>query len=74
MLSKSSVSFKLNEEKRHKAWLQEIRDPPLKVNASLDIPMVFIDPVVQVFDDPCYFTYIKPSEREVEKFSYYTER
>ena len=67
-------SLQLDEAKRQDLWDTKFHSPPLNVEPSIRIPSMFIDPVVDVFVDPCDPTYRRPSRREKEKFLHWTQR
>ena len=67
-------SLQLDEAKRQDLWDTKFHSPPLNVEPSIRIPSMFIDPVVDVFVDPCDPTYRRPSRREKEKFLLWTQR
>ena len=67
-------SLQLDEAKRQDLWNLKFHSPPLNVEPSIRIPSMFIDPVVDVFVDPCEPTYRQPSRREKEKFHHWTQR
>ncbi len=58
----------MDEESRSKEWENKLHLPPFNVNRTLNIPFVFIDPVVDVFEDTCNPNTMQPSKREVDKF------
>jgi len=64
----------LDEAKRQDLWNLKFHSPPLIVEPSIRIPSMFIDPVVDVFVDPCEPTVRQPSRREKEKFHQWTQR
>ena len=64
----------LNEEKRQELWARKFHSPPLNVDRSLKIPTVFIDPIADVFDDPCEAGFRPPERREVRQFAEWTNR
>ena len=66
--------LQLDEEKRQNLWDKKFHSSPLNVNPSIRIPTMFIDPVVDVFVDPCEPSYRPPSLREKEKFHEWTQR
>lgn len=69
------VIFKINNKFcSQELWASKFHSDPLNVNADLRIPTMFIDPVVDIFVDPCEPTYRKPEQREKEKFVEWTQR
>ena len=48
---------RLDEVKRQNLWDQKFHMAPLNVDPKLKIPTMFIDPIVDVFVDPCDPTY-----------------
>ncbi len=58
---------KINESILEKNWQEEIYKK-LAVSKNILIPSVFIDPVVDIFVDPCNEYYMEPESREIVKF------
>ncbi len=63
----------LNETVQENLWQEKIHQV-LAVSTDVKIPSVFIDPVAQIFVDPCNPKYTQPEQREVEKFIEYTDK
>ena len=52
----------------------KIHEKHPNIPENLTIPVVFIDPVLQIFKDPCESKTISISDREKEMFDNYTSR
>lgn len=63
----------MDEESRTTEWQKKLKSPPFNVDAKIYIPFVFVDPVVDVFDDPANPYTTIPSEREENMFNEYTK-
>ena len=46
----------------------------MKLTDSIDLPFLFIDPVLQVNGDPCKQNFLEPELEEIEKFNFYTKK
>ncbi len=46
----------------------------MKLTDSIDLPFLFIDPVLQVNGDPCKQDFLAPESEEIEKFKFYTKK
>ena len=66
--------LQLTEEKRQNEWSSKFNTPPLSVDSSITIPVMFIDPVVEIFSDPCKPYYVGASIQEKEKFQEWTSK
>ena len=62
----------MNEQKRTGEWSEKLHKAPFNVNRSISLPFVYIDPVVDVFDDPCNDPRSMPSNQEFRAFEKYT--
>ena len=65
---------RLDEGKRQQLWAEKFHGSPLNVDPAIRIPTMFIDPVVDIFIDPCNPEFRKPEQREKEKFVEWTQR
>jgi hypothetical protein len=63
----------LDEELQEKLWKEKFHTE-LNVPRDIRIPGVFIDPVVNIFADPCNSNFNSPEKREIEKFTEYTDK
>jgi hypothetical protein len=62
-----------NETTQENQLRQKLYDE-LNVPTSRNIPAVFIDPVISIFEDPCLNPEYVPEKRAKEKFVEYTQR
>ena len=68
------LSLQTDEERYAASLNSKIHEKHPNIPENLTIPVVFIDPVLQIFKDPCDSKTIPISDREKEMFDNYTSR
>jgi hypothetical protein len=63
----------MNDTLQELQWREKIHKD-LGIPKEVNIPSVFIDPVVHIFVDPCNSKYTAPEEIEKDKFIEYTDK
>ena len=64
-----------NEKSFAESINKKIHEKHLYLDRDLEIPFIFIDPVVDIFEDPCDKTKTREvSTREKEQFQTYTDK
>ena len=68
--------FQTDETKFAEEIDRKIHEKHKNLQKNLNIPFLFIDPVVRIFDDPCdtESSGLDVTSREIEKFQEYTDK